>query len=130
MPTTSTPALARYGKAAASVAGFVLVAIYSRYTDGRITDQEWVAVAIAGTQGVSIWLLPLAPGMRWGKSAVGVILAVLQALTTLILGGLDTSEIMLLVITGLTAAGIVVAPATSDNGISSTDPTTREPGVF
>jgi len=116
----------KYGKAIAAVVGATLVVVHAALSDQRITAEEWVQVAIAGVTAVGVYLVPLAPKYRWGKSAVAVLLAVLQALTTVILGGLDTREVIVLVLAGLTAAGVVVAPAVSDNGIGSKDP--RVPG--
>ncbi len=52
---------------------------------------------------------------RWTKTAVAVVLAILQALATVLLGGLETNDWITLVIAGLGAAGVLAAPATSVN---------------
>lgn len=72
-----------------------------------------------------MYLVPLAPQYRWGKTAVAVVLGVLQVLTTVILGGLDSNEWIALVIAALTAAGVAGFPAVSGNGIGSKDPVVR-----
>jgi hypothetical protein len=53
---------------------------------------------------------------------VAVILAVLQALTTVILGGLSPDEWFMLAVAALTAAGVAVSPAVSSNGVSGRSP--------
>ncbi|HEU4422076.1 MAG TPA: hypothetical protein VFR67_05990 [Pilimelia sp.] len=115
----------KYGKAIASTFFAVLVVAYTMVSgDNRIDAVEWVAIAIAGTNAVGVYLVPLAPQYRYGKTVVGVALAVLQVLTTLIIGGLDSNEWILLLLTAGQALGVVAAPAVSDNGIS-----TRAPSV-
>jgi hypothetical protein len=110
----------KYGKAIAAVIGAILTAVYAAVSgDNRIEADEWISVAIAATIAIGVYLVPLDPRYRWGKTAVGVLLAVLQAATTLILGGLDSNEWILLVLAGLTAAGVVVAPAISNNGVAA-----------
>ncbi|TBL44229.1 hypothetical protein EYA84_01955 [Verrucosispora sp. SN26_14.1] len=113
----------KYGKALAAVLGAVLVALYAALGgDNHIGSTEIVQVGIAAATAIGVYLVPLAPQYRWGKTAVAVILAVLQALATSVLGGLDAGEWIVLVLAGLTAAGVAVAPAVSDNGIGSRTP--------
>jgi hypothetical protein len=110
----------KYGKALAAVAAAVLAAAYAAMSgDQRIEPDEWVQVAIAAATAVGVYLVPLAPRYRWGKTAVAAILSVLQVLTTVILGGLEPGEWMMLALAALTVAGVGVAPAVSDNGVSS-----------
>ncbi|MFE7868856.1 hypothetical protein ACFUYE_00690 [Micromonospora humida] len=113
----------KYGKALASLLGAILVALYAALGgDGHIDAEEIVQVGIAAVMAIGVYLVPLAPQYRWGKTAVAVLLAVLQALTTSVLGGLDAGEWIVLVLAGLTAAGVAVAPARSANGVSSKSP--------
>lgn len=115
----------KYGKALASLAGAVLVALYAALGgDGRIDAEEVVQIGIAAAMAAGVYLVPLAPQYRWGKTAIAVVLAVLQALATAVLGGLDPGEWIVLALAGLTAAGVAVAPAVSDNGIGSRSPVT------
>jgi len=116
----------KYGKPLASVFFAALVAAYAYLSgDNHIDATEWVAVVIAFTNAVGVYLVPLAPQYRWGKTAVGVLLAVLQVLATLILGGLDSNEWILLLLTAGQALGVIASPAVSDNGIGSKDPQVR-----
>jgi hypothetical protein len=121
--------LQRFGKAIAAVVYFLLVAAYAALSgDNHIDPDEGVAVAIAAVTAVGVYVIPLAPQMRWGKAAVAILLGVLQVLATVILGGLDGNEWILL---GLTAASMVaggVLPARSDNGVSSARVTGSDAG--
>lgn len=103
---------ATYGKALAYVAATVLTALAAALSGG-ITAAEGVQIAIAGTGAVLVWLVPLHPSWPWAKTAIGVVLAVLNALATVVLGGVDGSEIIGLALTALTALGVTVAPAAS-----------------
>lgn len=112
----------KYGKAILAVIGAALVVAYGTLSDQHVSAEETIQIAIALATAAGVYLVPLAPQYRWGKTAVGVILAVLQALTTVVLGGLAPDEWIVLVLAGLTAAGVAVSPAVSDNGIGSKPP--------
>lgn len=106
--------LREYGKAIVAVLVAAIVVAYQSLTgDHHIDPVEWVQIAIAATVAISVYVVPLAPGARWSKSAVAAVLAALQVLTTAILGGLGVDEILLMVITAAGAVGIYVAPAIS-----------------
>jgi hypothetical protein len=73
----------KYGKAiAAVITAAVVVVFQARSGDHRVDPVEWVTVAIAAVSALGVYLVPLAPHARWAKTAVAVLLAVLQALTT------------------------------------------------
>lgn len=104
----------KYGKAIVAVIVAAIVVAYQALSgDGRIEAPEWVSIAIAGATAVGVYVIPLAPGARWAKSALAAVLAVLQILTTAILGGIGPDELLLMLITAAGALGIYVAPATS-----------------
>lgn len=110
----------QYGKAIVAIVTAALTAAYAALSgDQRIDAEEWVQIGIAAATAVGVYLVPLAPQYRWGKTAVAVILGVLQALATVVLGGLDTSEWIVLALAAATALGVVAAPAVSGNGIAS-----------
>lgn len=124
----------RYGKAISAVVYLALVAAYTQLSgDQRIDPDEWVAVAVAAVQAVGVYLIPLAPGARWTKSAVNVLLGVLQVLAVAILGGVDGSEWILIALTAAQLIAGGVLPSRSDNGVSSArrdrEATDPEPGV-
>lgn len=110
----------QYGKAIVAVITAALTVAYAALSgDQHIDAEEWVQIGIAAATAVGVYLVPLAPQYTWGKTAVAVVLGVLQALATVVLGGLDTSEWIVLALAAATALGVVAAPAVSGNGISS-----------
>ena len=112
--------LKKYGKALAAVVGAALTVAYGALSgDHHIDPDEAVQIAIAAASAIGVYVVPLTPQYRWGKTAIAVILAVLQVLTTVVLGGLDSNEWIALVLAALTAAGVGVAPAVSSNGVSN-----------
>lgn len=116
----------KYGKAIAAVIGAALVVAYAALLgDQHIGSEEAVQIAIAVAGAIGVYLVPLAPQYRWGKTAVAVVLAALQVLTTSILGGVDGAEWLAIVLAALTATGVAFTPAVSDNGIGSKDPVAR-----
>ncbi|MEV4759230.1 hypothetical protein AB0J86_29605 [Micromonospora sp. NPDC049559] len=112
--------LKKYGKALAAVIGAALTVAYGALSgDQHIDPDEAVQIAIATATAVSVYLVPLAPQYRWAKTAIAIVLSVLQVLTTVLLGGLDSNEWIALLLAALTAAGVGVAPAVSSNGVAS-----------
>lgn len=112
----------KYGKAIVAVLAAAAVALYQSYSGDRtIEPVEWVSIAIAFTTAVGVWLIPLAPQAKWSKTAVAVVLAVLQALTAVILDGLGPDEIVLLIITVAGALGVYIAPAVSPTPATAPD---------
>lgn len=110
----------KYGKAIAAVIAAALTVAYGALSgDKHVDPDEWIQILIAVTTAVGVYVVPLAPGYRWGKTAVAVVLSVLQVLATVILGGLDANEWIALALAGLTVVGVGAAPAISDNGVAS-----------
>lgn len=124
--------MVKYGKALAGVAFVVATTIYTMLSgDNRIEPDEWVYICISLATAVGVYVVPLDPQYRWGKTAVAVVLSVLQVLYTVILGGLDSNEWIMLVLAGLTALGVAGTPAVSDNGVSSGNSVARPtPGAL
>ncbi|NJP33553.1 hypothetical protein [Micromonospora thermarum] len=110
----------RYGKALAATTFAALTALYATSSgDGVVDPDEWVAIAIAAVSAVGVYVVPLAPRYRWTKTAVAALLAGLQVLATVILGGVDANEWLLIAIAIGQALGVAAAPATSDNGVTN-----------
>lgn len=110
----------KYGKALASATFFVLTAVYTMLSgDQRIDPEEWVAIAIAATNAVGVYLLPLTPQNGWGKTAVSGLFAALQVAATVILGGIDADEWVLILLAVGQVLGVGFSPAVSDNGVAS-----------
>lgn len=75
---------------------------------------EWVQIFVAVTGTASVHLVPLAQGMAWAKTAVGLLFGVLQVLTTVTLTGADPFALVA-AIAG--AIAVAFAPARSVNGV-------------
>src|ERR1044072_4317738 len=112
----------QYGKSivAVLVAG-VVVAYQALGGDGRIEPVEWVSIAIAVATAVGVYLVPMAPQIKWGKSAVAAVLALLQVVSSAVLeGGLTSDMLLLAVITVAGALGIYIAPAVTTTPAGTT----------
>jgi hypothetical protein len=111
----------RYGKPILSAVVLGFLALYvalgtDSHGGSSVVDIEWVAIAFATTQGVATYIIPLAPQYPWAKTAVGAIIAGLEVVAVVIIGGLDTQELLLIAFAVLGALGVSVAPAISNNG--------------
>lgn len=84
--------------------------------DHHVDPSEGVAIAIAVCTAALTYLVPLVPSATWTKTAVGAVLAGLQVATTVIVGGVDSNDILLIAFAILSALGITLAPAISDTG--------------
>ena len=110
----------KYGKTIAAILTAAAVATYQALSgDQHIDAAEWVSVAIAAVTAVGVWAVPLIPNGAGVKTGVAVALAMLQVLTTAVLGGIGTDEILLMLITAAGAAGIWIAPAASTTALGT-----------
>jgi hypothetical protein len=104
----------RIGKAVVAVVVLVAITVFQQLSgDHRIDPMEWVQIATALATAAGVYLIPLAPQAPWTKTALAVVLSLLQIATTVVLGGWDFDEIVVTLITVAGALGIAVAPATS-----------------
>lgn len=105
-----------YGKAWIAIAYAVAVAVQVALGgDGRIEADEWVQMGIALATAVAVYMVPITTNYKWMKTAVAVVLALLQALATVLLDGLEPNDWLTLVLAALGAIGVFFAPATSFN---------------
>lgn len=81
--------------------------------DHHVDASEGVAIAIAVCTAALTWLVPLVPSATWTKTAIGAVLAGLQVLTTVVVGGVDANDMLLIAFAVLSFLGIAVAPAIS-----------------
>ena len=81
--------------------------------DHHVSAAESVSIAIAAFTAALTWLVPLAPGAPWTKTAVGAALAGLQVAATVIGGGVSGADWLMIGAAVLGALGIAVAPAKS-----------------
>jgi hypothetical protein len=84
--------------------------------DRHIDPSEGVAIGIAVCTAALTYLVPLVPSASWTKTAIGAVLAGLQVATTVIVGGVDSNDVLLIAFAILSALGITLAPAVSTTG--------------
>jgi hypothetical protein len=110
-----------YGKSlVAALYAVAVVAVPLISGDQHIDPSEGVAIGIAACTALLTYLVPLAPGAPWVKTAVGAVLAGLQVAATVIVGGLDSNDLLLIAAAVVGALGIAVAPAVSPRtGVTS-----------
>jgi hypothetical protein len=105
-------ALGPYRKSIAAILGALGVALFAALADQRVSTAEAFVIAIAGISAVLVYLIPNVPGTAGAtlKWAVSTVLAIVQAIALYRDGGLTPSEIVLVTIAGLTAAGVYIVP--------------------
>lgn len=102
-----------YGKAIAAVLLVVITAVQAALSDGHLTKVEDVQIVISGATAVGVWLVPIHPEWAWTKTALAVLLGVLNVAVTLIVAGWVSSDWTALILAALTAGGVGLAPAES-----------------
>lgn len=103
-----------YGKSiTAAVYAVIVVAVPFVSGDRHLDPSEGVAIAIAVCTAILTYIAPVVPGARWIKTAVGAVLAGLQVLATVVIGGVDGNDIVLIFAAVISALGIAAAPAFS-----------------
>lgn len=103
-----------YGKAWAAVLYAVAIAVQAAGVDRHVSNVEWVQIGIAAATAVGVYLVPITASYKWIKTGVAMVLAVLQALATVLLGPHSGDWITILIATA-GALLIWVAPATTVN---------------
>lgn len=104
-----------YGKAKFlwPLVGLIVMALLTTFqdalTDQNISAQEWVQVTIQAVMAVNVWATANLPQFEKMKTLVAAVLVTLQALYTFVIGGVDTPELINLVITFLSALGVAFA---------------------
>lgn len=104
----------KYAKFLLAVAATVLTGLVGAYTDGVITNAEWINVAIMGVAALGVFAAPNVPGSMYTKAILAVLAAVLAALASFITDGISQSELMQLGVIALGALGIYAVPNKTD----------------
>lgn len=114
LSTGTLTSMKTYGKSLLSFLGLLALVVIPYFSGNRHPDaSEWVAIAIGATQLVGVWLIPLAPQAKWSKTAVSLVLTLLQVLTVVIIGGIDGNDVGILITAVLTFFGVAVTGAIS-----------------
>lgn len=99
--------MSRYAKAATAVAGAALIALHSAlFGDNHVDPGEAVQIGIAAFTAFQVWLTANTPNARHAKAVTAGALAVLSLLVANLTGGINSAEVVNLIIAGLTAAGV------------------------
>lgn len=114
---------AKYGKAVVSVLIAVIWAIQAALSDHWVSPVEAVQILIAFATAASVYLVPVVPSYPWVKTAIGILLAVLNMLVTVVGAGWSTTNLTVVILAVLTGLGVTVAPAVSE----TRPPTPAEP---
>lgn len=104
----------RAGKALVAVAIAVVTAVQATVSDGHVTATEGIQILIALATAIGVYIAPVVPNAPWVKTAVAVLLSMLNLLVTQIASGWNASPITALVLAALTALAVGAAPAVSD----------------
>jgi len=111
-----------YGKfVVAALYAVAVVAVPLFSGDHHIDPSEAVAIGIAACTALLTYVVPLVPSAPWTKTAIGAVLAGLQVATTVIVGGVDGNDVMLIAFAVLSALGITIAPAVSPRTATAVD---------
>jgi hypothetical protein len=103
-----------YGKSiVAALYAVAVVAVAQLSGDHHVDASEGVAIGIALCTALLTYIVPLVPSAPWTKTAIGAILAGLQVATTVIVGGVDSNDWLLIAFAVASALGIQLAPAVS-----------------
>lgn len=54
--------MGKYAKAGVAVAAAAAVALQAAFTDGSVSPQEWVGIALAALAALGVWAVPNKPG--------------------------------------------------------------------
>lgn len=119
--------IAKYGKSLAALAAAALTALASALTDSVFTADEGIQVAIAVTTAAGVWLAPNLPQHPGIKTAIAVLLAVLNLAVSTIDGGLTGAELVNLALAALGVLGVVAAPSRSVTAYAAGPPTRTYP---
>jgi peptidoglycan/LPS O-acetylase OafA/YrhL len=100
----------RYAKFLLAIVATVVSGIVAAMTDGQVTPGEWINVAIAGVGAAAVWAAPNVPGARYTKAILAVLTAVLTFLASAITDGLNSAELLQIVVIALGAVGVYAVP--------------------
>lgn len=78
--------------------------------DDTITGQEWVLVILGALMAFNVWATANLPQYTKMKTYVAAAIAVVGALHGFIVGGVDTAEIINMVILAVAALGVAATP--------------------
>lgn len=100
-----------YAKSAAAIVVTILSAILAASTgDGVVDAAEWVNVAILAVGACAVFAAPNVPGAQYTKTVIAALTAALTVLASVILGGVDTTDVIQMVVAAAGAVGVFAVP--------------------
>lgn len=106
----------KYAQLIAPLLGAVVMAGIVAYRgaaeDNVVTGPEWILLVTQLLMVVSVWGAVNIPGWEKGKKLQAMVFAVLAVLAASVTNGITGDELFQLIVTGLSALGVVVAPPT------------------
>lgn len=107
--------MGRYTKAFIAVIGAAVMAVASALSgDNHIGTEEWINISIAGFTAFQVWLTANIPAAPVAKAITAGALALLNLLVSQLTGGIDSAEVVNLIIAFAVAAGVLALPNTPD----------------
>ena len=106
-----------YVKAGIAILGALLTAAVGFTTDGELSDVELVNIAIAGVSAATVYFGKNVPSAKYTKAILAGLMAGLAFLTTAILGGIDTNELLQLGVILGGALGVYQFPNKDENAL-------------
>lgn len=94
----------------AALVGAIALAVAGALSDNHISVVEWIQIVIAVATAVQVWITANVPTLTWAKTATAVVLGVANVLIGAIADGFTASDVAVLVVAALTAAGVYGAP--------------------
>jgi hypothetical protein len=101
--------LKQYLPALGSVLVVVITVLAGALTDNRITMPELVVIVVALANAVMTYIVPRTTQWPWLKIAVTAVLAAVNALQGYLTDGLTANELLLVLVAGIGATGVVAA---------------------
>lgn len=101
----------KYAKLVGQVVVTIAVAIVAYMAGDNVVDSvEWVNVAIVGVGAAGVFYAPNIPGAPITKFVLSALAAVLTVLASAIVGGIQTVELIQMLIAGAGAVGVYAIP--------------------
>ncbi len=102
--------LRKFGPAVVAIVFAVLTAASAALTDSHIEPGEGVQIAIQATTVAGVYLVPAIPSWPHAKTAIAAVLAVLNLLTTVIVGGITPPEVINLLVAAVGVLAVRFVP--------------------
>jgi len=105
-----------YGKSLGAAAFAIFTVVVGKWSgDHHIDPSEGIIIALAIANAITVYIVPLKQEFKAVKSVVNAIAAGLVVAQAQIAGGIDANDILLIVGAVVSALGVTLLPAASDD---------------